>query len=115
MDMHAGGGATLVGISHSLLDKLEQLRTPWYHPDLHQKIVDAALSGAQAMAQHKHGSLATVSGREDAKTPCQCTVCCMMSECRVCCTLLMQLLQTLPALFCSHLQSDSNYQVLFAV
>lgn len=42
-------------------DKLGQTRTPWHCPELYQKIVDAALSGARAMGAHGNGALTTVS------------------------------------------------------
>ncbi|EIE23594.1 hypothetical protein COCSUDRAFT_63121 [Coccomyxa subellipsoidea C-169] len=44
-----------------MVDKLNQRRSPWPCPELYQIFVDAALSGARAMAAHHNGSLTTVA------------------------------------------------------
>ncbi len=43
-----------------IASKLGQSRNPWHCPELYQKLVDAALSGAHAMAAYGNGSLITV-------------------------------------------------------
>ncbi|CAL8472050.1 g11592 [Coccomyxa elongata] len=44
-----------------IASKLGQSREPWHCPELYQKLVDAALSGAHAMAAYGNGSLTTVA------------------------------------------------------
>ena len=45
---------------HGLEAKLGQARGPWPCPELHHKIVDAALDGARAMAAYQDGFLSSV-------------------------------------------------------
>lgn len=45
---------------HGLEAKLGQARDPWPCPELHHKIVDAALDGARAMAAYQDGFLSSV-------------------------------------------------------
>jgi hypothetical protein len=40
--------------------KLNMQRKPWWNPRLHRKVVNAALSGARAIAAYKDGILSTV-------------------------------------------------------
>ena len=48
------------GANSYLPDKLNQDRQPWPNAVLHQQVVDAALSGAKAMAAHQDGLLSAV-------------------------------------------------------
>jgi hypothetical protein len=50
----------LPGTGKDAVSKLEQPRSPWYYPELYRRIVEAALSGARAMARHSNGTLVTV-------------------------------------------------------
>ena len=45
---------------HGLEAKLGQARDPWPCPELHQKITNAALDGARAMAAYQDGFLSSV-------------------------------------------------------
>jgi len=49
------------GAIEYLPDKLNQNRQPWSNPTLHRQVVNAALSGARAMAAYQDGILSTVS------------------------------------------------------
>ena len=49
------------GSTEYLPDKLNQDRQPWPNPTLHRQVVNAALSGARAMAAHGNGTLSAVS------------------------------------------------------
>lgn len=51
------------GVNSYLPDKLNQDRQPWPNAVLHRQVVDAALSGAKAMAAHQDGLLSTVGLR----------------------------------------------------
>jgi hypothetical protein len=52
--------ATAKAGGRDMVDKLNQERSPWHCPELYQKVIDAAVSGAHAMAAHRNGSLTTV-------------------------------------------------------
>ena len=45
---------------HGVSAKLNQERAPWLCPELHQRIVSAALDGARAMAAFQDGLLSSV-------------------------------------------------------
>ena len=51
------------GAADYLPDKLNQDRQPWPNAVLHRQVVDAALSGAKAMAAHQDGLLSAVGLR----------------------------------------------------
>ena len=46
---------------HGVSAKLNQERAPWHCPELHQRILSAALDGARAMAAFQDGFLSSVS------------------------------------------------------
>ena len=48
------------GAADYLPDKLNQDRQPWPNAALHRQVVNAALSGAKAMASHQDGLLSAV-------------------------------------------------------
>ena len=49
--------------------KLEQERSPWHCPELHQMIVSAALDGAHATAGFQDGILSSVRLTAATKNP----------------------------------------------
>ena len=52
------------GAADYLPDKLNQDRRPWPNAALHRQVVNAALSGARAMAAHQGGLLSAVRSRD---------------------------------------------------
>lgn len=70
------------GTNEYLPDKLNQDRQPWPNQALHRQIINAALSGARAMAAHEDGVLSAVSANT---TPCSIVLHCCPYSSFLCC------------------------------